>query len=1465
MISFEDVIEEEYQTNIHETIDTLQYGDIIEINKETFTVQYIDGKQIELVKKDKTVIVYELKEGYFYFQKKRVEIEYICLLFRNSLNGYAKQQHLDEGVSIVLIFEKQVFIKGTIMKVVNDSITVNTLTEGQLFIDFAYKGFKQDGLIGIELLTDDDKLVEEEEEEEEKEEQADPVVAVDLKQKMVFSKREQQEDLFFDYYNESNNLDETRSLLTRFCLLQEDLGKDAVVDSKYLVVTNKLVHNEFLKVSQDIDIYDTVTNDIERLLKEEDLLYPTGMLMKPIKEDDSTLFEAFVPLMAKSFKHLELRPLEIHKKIVNQIVSVKGFQTPEDFQWKEKQFVHFIPKKEFLSIKDYEAFKNQIIPSLEAKLSFLKDFQGPITCFNILQNYLKDPQGDFAIMKGLISLLKKRKAKIFYDNLYKYQSKETKKTLLPTKTILKSFRDELLDIKKRTDAFNISFELIINEKTFDLKEYFPGKDTNAILSFQEVLSQMLKNDNAKCYTTFLGMQNVVKPSLKDYIKTVMETLKEEKSMECQNIVIIAKTYSSTEQVLADNNKTIYFDEDLLDETPAASRQVEDGHFAIVRDETKGPVYMKRINSKWERYENVVSIKDIILSNTSTFCELQPNCVKLKNDCQSIDHAQRSLNKTLLLHMQTELNSEHEMTLNEIMKEHEIALKSLNKQVSENTVAITPSNPIHTVLFKVKKLYSSDEIFSIIKNDMILKDYWFICLKTLIPHIPVFVYYWLKGNQVKFENYQRIHFIQESDVSIDTKSGYTFANSSICNNLLFDTCLSFQKSETIYLEVETPFDWSKVLLQTFVPDAIEADQNFLFYFCQEELEEQQPWMQLLSCIFVIKQTKFLQIESWKSELSLLYKGYPFYSSDFKDNEGLERFGNEFYLWLESKNDLKPFDILKTFFQFVSNKKLFIETFAKNISLHLSNHVLNHPVYLQRVIQFRKELQQKTKKDKKYYFRVTNWERFMPQLNKLHDFKYQVSGFVLKGVITPEMLYIKSLLLSIKYMQDFKNVNDETVKAEIIKGETVKGDKLSDSSFYIHLFQDIDKKINEIRYKSCSYLFYAPDNTEKVYEYGNSFSEETIYRSFIKYCKFNNNCPLYKKLADICDAVRKKSYTDEDDIELETSESYNNRRGIEFSTFDEIDLKIEKLKENGRRYNEQNMHQLLNYIHDHTKVAPFQYSFSTRQESLNTTLLLAQEIYPEDELFKNSKKIDIENEIKTKMFHVLEYLGEKQLDKKKKLEEEIITTTVAATFYHQFNKTFKREKSLDESKRQLDLTKEVQNKLEKQQNEQRLITEMRNSLRTIVVTIPLCIINKHSRKFEKFNVRKYFDDVQLESKMKLLKDKGKLFVDLFEFSDPDLAFLGYYFLSLFELFINIEITVSMAIDFSNLFFSSDEINAILVNDQQNDQGDDKRNEKVNEKVNDEVSEKVKDKVNEIKTLLILSHEEKEVYETFGYDIF
>lgn len=126
-------------------------------------------------------------------------------------------------------------------------------------------------------------------------------------------------------------------------------------------------------------------------------------------------------------------------------------------------------------------------------------------------------------------------------------------------------------------------------------------------------------------------------------------------------------------------------------------------------------------------------------------------------------------------------------------------------------------------------------------------------------------------------------------------------------------------------------------------------------------------------------------------------------------------------------------------------------------------------------------------------------------------------------------------SIKTLQYFTDINGEIVR---LNNDVVNTQNVID---------DLDTL------KKANTIFIPTDTKLKYPEISSEYSEETIYKVFIYYCKFNNNVPLNEELRAIC-----------------------NNKPLTFDNNIDIKEQIQNLKSQGYNYNNKSLNQLLDVI-------------------------------------------------------------------------------------------------------------------------------------------------------------------------------------------------------------------------------------------------------------------------------------------------
>lgn len=165
--------DEEKDVELEEIQETktinLQLGDVIKIidptnevlNEQTFLIDYIDDKRMTLINtQDLNMIQLTIEDGVI----QPGSIVNIELIFRNELEGYARQNNLLPGKWVNIYFggDVPVVMTGEITNLEEDMIEITSYPDKDvLYINFGYKGIPEDLPIdSIELRNAPEKLVE---------------------------------------------------------------------------------------------------------------------------------------------------------------------------------------------------------------------------------------------------------------------------------------------------------------------------------------------------------------------------------------------------------------------------------------------------------------------------------------------------------------------------------------------------------------------------------------------------------------------------------------------------------------------------------------------------------------------------------------------------------------------------------------------------------------------------------------------------------------------------------------------------------------------------------------------------------------------------------------------------------------------------------------------------------------------------------------------------------------------------------------------------------------------------------------------------------------------------------------------------------------------------------------------------------------------------------------------------------
>ncbi len=274
---------------------------------------------------------------------------------------------------------------------------------------------------------------------------------------------------------------------------------------------------------------------------------------------------------------------------------------------------------------------------------------------------------------------------------------------------------EIILPKLRNDVFEVGYGFSDMERTF----------TNS-----EILRKMTIKDYGKLYTSALSYQTLELMIPKDVSeifniekKNNEEKIKEEEKEDKCDKIVIAKMYTSLEQLERDNNVVIYFDkkydktnygvmedskgysQQVLNMTPEklkehivfdlmkknmteldaiylaetlidGNKKVIDGQYAIlykgyfqnIKDESD---YYVRKNGKWV-LNNEVAGKKGLTDEASIMCDLQEKCINVPTDnddnCESMKTNELNLQNSLLTNIISEFDSKYKVSKEQFEKD-----------------------------------------------------------------------------------------------------------------------------------------------------------------------------------------------------------------------------------------------------------------------------------------------------------------------------------------------------------------------------------------------------------------------------------------------------------------------------------------------------------------------------------------------------------------------------------------------------------------------------------------------------------------------------------------------------------------------------------------------------------------------------------------------------------------------------
>ena len=238
--------------------------------------------------------------------------------------------------------------------------------------------------------------------------------------------------------------------------------------------------------------------------------------------------------------------------------------------------------------------------------------------------------------------------------------------------------------------------------------------------------------------------------------------------------------------------------------------------------------------------------------------------------------------------------------------------------------------------------------------------------------------------------------------------------------------------------------------------------------------------------------------------------------------------------------------------------------------------------------------------------------------------------------------------------------------------------------------------------AAFLFDPRNTKRQLREIDNKFSEDTIYRAFIVYCKFNSLVPLPENMKAICPT-----------------------KPDNFDPTDSLAESIRKLKSNARNYNENTLQQLLSVINNRSKQSvAFVEKELTNSEKLNAIMAKMDEENNRPSNFRAAFMSVLENfeinallEDTTQMRHLKNILAKLNEDMQAQIIEFIADagTKVSGASLKNFKSCMETIMQFKETGDDLFLGK-------KEETGYKMLNFMKNAMRCLTKEFPRIIMNK-----------------------------------------------------------------------------------------------------------------------------------------------
>ena len=513
------------------------------------------------------------------------------------------------------------------------------------------------------------------------------------------------EDMYSSIFS-NNNVKERRFIIQKY---NTSLTKLEATESKMVTVRTNITNNDLLSIKSFITLPEPIIRFSKINLPGTNILDKANLNLS---------FLNYWEVLKNKKIRLNTNFIEIDDDNEIQFDEQNFANNIKNFVLNENDKLKGLTREEI-----YNKFVKKIIPKTKILFNLMKKYiNGKLSIVNVV-SYLEP----FLIYTDDLTFMQYRDIVEFIDN----KISEYNKNFIDRSRLFKVINE----FKKENIIFSKAFTIIdILEKKMQEQVLEEGYDIitdKPIHTNTEILKKMLVKDNTKLYTSALSLQNISLMFPNEFStlfsdeksKLDKKLLQEEQGDKC-NTFVIAKYYSSLDELKNDDDKTIYFDkkydktnynvledsngyekqvltmsldelksyivkdlttkkrltekeaEYLADTLIDGHKKVMDGQYALLykgySDNSDDEIeYYVRENNKWILDSNLNKEK-INTDEADILCNIQKECINVtttdEDKCESTKENELGLQTKLLKNIISEFDTKYKIS-KEQMKEN----------------------------------------------------------------------------------------------------------------------------------------------------------------------------------------------------------------------------------------------------------------------------------------------------------------------------------------------------------------------------------------------------------------------------------------------------------------------------------------------------------------------------------------------------------------------------------------------------------------------------------------------------------------------------------------------------------------------------------------------------------------------------------------------------------------------------